>query len=61
MAPKSERTPSTREILEQTLTIAEDLIQKGRTKEALELVQQVNDVTEEALRKIALTSPGPQP
>jgi hypothetical protein len=57
MAPKSEKTPSTREILEQTLTIAEDLVRQGRIKETLSLVRQVNAVAEaEATRRMGRTA-----
>jgi hypothetical protein len=48
-----EPAPTTpQETLEQTLAIAEDLIRKGRTKDGLDLVRRVNDVTEQALQKI---------
>jgi hypothetical protein len=47
-----EPTPTTKQMLEQTLDIAERLIQEGRVEEGLNLVRRVNDVTEEALKKM---------
>ena len=51
----TEPTPTTREALERTLDIAEKLIQEGKIEDGLSLVRQVNDVTEEALKKIGQT------
>ena len=48
----TEPTPSTREALERTLTIAEDLIRRGKKQEGLSLVRKVNNVTKtETLRR----------
>lgn len=53
----TEPTPTTREALEQTLTIAENLISQGKIEDGLSLVRQVNDVTEaEAMRRIGRTA-----
>jgi hypothetical protein len=51
---ETKSTPTTREALEQTLDIAEKLIQEGKIEDGLSLVRQVNDVTEEALKNQAL-------
>jgi hypothetical protein len=57
MASWNEPTPTTREALEQTLRIAEDLIRQGKTEDGLSLVRMVNDVTEaEAIRRIGRTA-----
>jgi hypothetical protein len=53
----TEPTPTTQEALEQTLTIAENLISQGKIEDGLSLVRQVNDVTEaEAMRRIGRTA-----
>jgi hypothetical protein len=51
---ETKSTPTTREALEQTLDIAEKLIQEGKIEDGLSLVRRVNDVTEEALKNQAL-------
>jgi hypothetical protein len=60
-ADQTSDTQATREALERTLAIAEDLIRKGRTEEGLELVRRVNDVMEQAFRRSAGVITGPQP
>jgi hypothetical protein len=47
-----ESTPTTKRMLEQTLDIAEKLIQEGRVEDGLSLVRRVNDVIQRRRKEL---------